>query len=43
MIVNVASVILTFGLVFVTYLYMRHTKRLADETKRMADIMIKQT
>lgn len=32
-----ALVILTLGLLIVTYMYMRHTKRLADDTKRMAD------
>lgn len=36
---NWAVVILTLGLVIVTFWYMRHTKRLADDTKRMADIM----
>ena len=34
-----ALVILTLGLLIVTYMYMQHTKRLADDTKRMADIM----
>lgn len=34
-----AIVIITIALLIVTYLYMQHTKRLADDTKRMADIM----
>lgn len=32
-----ALVILTLGLLIVTYMYMRHTKRLANDTRRMAD------
>ena len=39
MILNIASIIIAVALVVVTYLYMRHTKKLADDTKRMADIM----
>jgi len=41
MMVSIASIAIAFTLVVVTYLYMRYTKRLADETKRMANIMVK--
>jgi len=34
-----ALVIATIVLAFITFFYMSHTKRLADDTKRMADIM----
>jgi hypothetical protein len=36
---NWALVITTMVLALITFFYMRHTKRLADDTKRMADIM----
>jgi len=39
MVLNTVSLIIAIALVVVTYLYMRHTKRLANDTKRMADIM----
>jgi len=39
MILSIASIIIAAALVLVTFLYMRHTKRLAEDTKRMADIM----
>ena len=39
MILSIGSIVIAFALVVVTFLYMRHTKRLADDTKRMADIM----
>ena len=39
MILTIASIVIAVALVVVTYLYMRHTKRMADDTKRMADIM----
>jgi hypothetical protein len=42
MILNIASIIIAVALVVVTYLYMQHTKRLADDTKRMADIMARE-
>jgi hypothetical protein len=41
MILNIASIVIAVALVVVTYLYMRHTKRLADDTKRMADALVK--
>ncbi len=42
MFTNWAIVIITIGLLIVTYLYMQHTRRLADDTKRMADIMARE-
>jgi len=36
-----ALVMATIVLAIITYCYMRHTKKLADETKKMADIMVK--
>jgi hypothetical protein len=39
---NTALVIATLLLVVITFLYMLHTKRLADETKKMADMMVRQ-
>jgi hypothetical protein len=38
-IANFALVAVTIGLVIVTWLYVGHTKRLADDTKRMADMI----
>jgi len=39
---DTALVIATLLLVLVTFLYMLHTKRLADETKKMANIMVRE-
>jgi hypothetical protein len=39
---NWALVIATMVLALITFFYMRHTKRLADDTKRMADIMVQE-
>ena len=39
---NWALVIATMVLALITFFYMRHTKRLADDTKRMADIMVRE-
>ncbi len=41
MILNITSIVIAVALVVVTFKYMRHTKRLADDTKRMADVMVK--
>ena len=38
---NWALVIATVVLAVITFFYMRHTKRLADDTKRMADALVK--
>ena len=42
MMLNIASIAIAIALVVVTYLYMQHTKRLADDTKRMANIMVQE-
>ena len=41
MIFGIVNIAVVLGLLIVTYLYMRRTKRLADDTKRMADMMIR--
>jgi len=38
---NWALVIVTMVLALITFFYMRHTKRMAYETKRMADVMVR--
>jgi hypothetical protein len=42
MILGIANIVVVVGLVIITYLYMRHTKRLANDTKRMADMMVRE-
>jgi hypothetical protein len=39
---NWALVMTTMVLALITFFYMRHTRRLADETKRMANIMVRE-
>jgi len=41
-IANIALVLVTFVLVLVTWRYTGHTRKQANETKRMADIMVRE-
>ena len=38
-----ALVIITAIVALITFLYMRHTRRLADDTKRMADVIVEES
>lgn len=41
-VLTIVNIVVLLALAAFTYFYMRHTGRLADDTKRMADIMVRE-